>query len=190
MNKELFKIFNDRFSCRYFKEGIVIPDEDIEKMVSWAYLWPSSYDLWPYELIVINNKNIINLISNSIEEHKFIKNASSLIVVCQKNIKYENIDEYLRNDLLIANEWHIDASIAWTYIDLIATSMWYNTIWMGYYENKYGRRILNIPKDYKLLYYIAIWKKWHENIKRKNNKTNYKGKVHKFKFWKSYYVDK
>lgn len=184
MYKNLKKILDNRFSCRFFKKWFKIPEEDIDKIVSWAYLGPSSCELWPFSLILVKNNKIINLIANLRHEHKIIKNASLLIFVTQENLIYK---EGIKKDYITADEWHIDASIAWIYIDLIATSLSYNTLWMWYYESRVWRKILDIPKSHKLLYYIAIWKKWHENLKKENHNTYFKDKIYNLRFWKKYY---
>ncbi len=191
MYDNLLKIFDKRFSCRNFEKWYKIPEEDIKKMLSWAYLWPSSYSLWPFELIVIDNPNLIKLIANSIWEHRFCQDCSVMIFVAQEKLKYENKSEWLRRELLAANEAHIDASIAWTYLDLVATSLWYSTVWMWYYENIIWRKILRIPNHLELLYYIAIWKNSDPNkFKKHYYNTKYKQKIYTMRYWNKYYDNK
>lgn len=179
MYQDLIKIIHKRFSCRNYDENFKIPQEDIEKIVTWAYLWPSSYALWPFELVVVSNSNTIKLISNSIKEHRFCEQSSLLIFVCQKKLDYTDKDDEIRKLLHMANEWHLDAAIAGTYIDLIATSLWYNTIWMWYYENQVGKKILRLPEDLWLLYYIAIGKLPSTSKAKKHFfNTGYQRKIH------------
>lgn len=198
MYKNLFKIYNKRFSCRIFDDEFIIPKSDIDKIVSSAYLWPSSYALWPFELIIINNKNIIKLLWKTLKEHNFIMNSSLLIFFCQRNELFNNINikenwnTFMTNDsnLIKANEWHLDSAISGTYIDLTATSLWYNTIWMWYYQNKIWRRILKIPDNLTLLFYIAIWKNKFPNKHKKidlSSKKDIKNKIHYLNYWKKYY---
>lgn len=81
----------------------------------------------------------------------------------KKNWYKDNYNKYI-----LANYPLVDSTIAWTYIDLTAIALWYNTIWMSYYENITWRKIMNIPNDLKLLYYIALWKNKFPNKVKKN----------------------
>jgi len=189
MYKILKKIYDKRFSCRTFDDSFKIPVEDINKIVSAAYLWPSTYSLWAYDIVIVDNKKLIKLLSSIRWEHMFIWRASLLLFFIKKPVKSLDIPDKLKEEFLLSNETNIDLSIAGTYVDLTSTALWYNTIWMWLYEEKKCKKVLNIPNDHELLYYVAIWKNMDDKkfVKESYN-TWIKDKVFISKYWNKLYV--
>lgn len=181
----LNKLYNKRFSCRTFDNEFIIPYDDIYKILISAYEWPSYLSLWGYKIIIVTDKRVINLVAKSRDKHLFIKNASMLVFFVIEPVDSLPINDFYKNELEKTNELLIDVSIAWTYLDLTATSLWYNTIWMSYNDDKFWKKILNIPDDYKLVYYIAIWKnKYKSKIKRSFHDISFWDKIFFNKLWK------
>lgn len=140
-----------RRSIRKFKNK-EIEKSKIDILVKSALLSPSSRGINPWEFIIINDKNLLNKLSQS-KEHgsSFLKNAPLGIVV---------IADPEKSDV-----WIEDASIASIIIQLTAESIGLTSCWIQirerFYNSKitsenYIKNLLDIPAKYKVESIIAI----------------------------------
>lgn len=140
-----------RRSIRQYKDTPVEQDK-VEKIIKGALLAPSARSLFPQQFIVIDDKALIEKLAKS-KEHgsSFLKNASLAVVVLA--------------DEKISDVWVEDASIAATYIQLVAESLGLGSCWIQIRNRKhnenlssedYIKSLLNIPADLKVECIISI----------------------------------
>ncbi len=137
------EIFQRRSIRKYSKKNIT--NEDINKIIKAGMNAPSSWNSKPWEFIVINDKSILEKLSNVTEFSKMINDADKAIVVFGKDEK---------------KHWQQDLAACTQNILLMATSLDIGTCWIGVApdetnENKV-RKICNIPNEYRPFSIISM----------------------------------
>ncbi|HDQ04507.1 MAG TPA: NAD(P)H-dependent dehydrogenase/reductase [Deltaproteobacteria bacterium] len=113
---------------------------------------PSSRDIKPCNFIIVDNKDMLKMLSNS-KEHgsKFLQGAALGIVVCADSTK--------------SDVWIEDASIASILVQMVAESLGLGSCWIqirnrkhtaGETAEKYIQSLLKIPEHIKILSIISI----------------------------------
>ncbi|HHX68618.1 MAG: nitroreductase family protein [Miniphocaeibacter sp.] len=143
-------LFLNRRSVRKFK-NIEVEEEKINRILEIALTAPSGRNKKPWDIIVINNKELINKIADARPEAiSFLKNAPLAMVVVMD----------LESGTAIA-----DGAIIASYIQLAAELEGLKTCWGHAFEkiNLKGenveekiREVLNIPKNKNILCTIGI----------------------------------
>ena len=129
-----------------------IEAEKVKVLMEAALRAPSSRDLTPWEFILVDQRELLEKLSNS-KEHgsSFLKNAPLGIVICA--------------DPARCDVWIEDASIAGAYLQLAAEFLGLGSCWIqirqrGHSQAKtaeeYVREVLNIPGHLKVAAIIAI----------------------------------
>jgi len=167
-------LIRDRRSIRQFLDKPV-EKEKIDLLIEAGLRSPSSRSLYPWEFIVVTDKQTLFELSCS-KPHgaKFLKNAAVGIVIIADPLK--------------CDVWIEDSSIASTYIQLAAESIGLKSCWIQvrkrFYkdeipaENKVAS-ILDIPENFRVESIMAIGypgetKKGHENKSLLYKKIHYK----------------
>ncbi|PAB58711.1 nitroreductase family protein [Anaeromicrobium sediminis] len=140
-----------RRSIRKFKEDKV-EVEKIEKIIQGALLSPSSKNKRPWEFIVVEDKEILEKLSQSKAKGiAFVKDAPLAIVVL--------------GEKEVSDVWIEDVSIATTLIQLEAESIGLGSCWAQIRErfhddnrsaSDFIREVLNIPEDLEVECVVAI----------------------------------
>jgi nitroreductase len=151
MNQELLNLFLKRRSIRKFKDR-KIEKGKVKQLIQAALLPPSSHGRYPCRHIVVDDKKLILQLSKSkIHGSAFMSNAPLAIIV---------IADKKRSDA-----WVEDASIASTYIMLIAEWMGLGCCWIKTRERKHSesksseefiREKFDIPDHFGVLAILAL----------------------------------
>ena len=117
------EIIKKRKSIRNYDPKRNVSDEQIKELLAAAMLAPSACNLRPWEFIAINNRDILNKITNIHPHTQMLKTASCAILVCglptlQKGRAGEGM-------------WQHDCGAATENILLQAASMDLGTCWCG-----------------------------------------------------------
>ncbi len=169
-------IFLNRRSVRKFMNKKV-EKEKIDNIIKIALTSPSGRNLKPWQLVVVDNKEIIEDLSNARPEAiSFLKNAPIAITILFSDKESTTALE--------------DASIIATFIQLAAELEGLKSCW-GHAHNKVNligedvelniKKILNIPDDLHVLCTIGIGY-GNENKKSHNIDNLHFEKVHYNKF--------
>lgn len=147
---DYFKLIQTRQSVRDFQNKKV-EQEKIDQISQAILQAPSSRGIYPCEFIFVQNKELVNQLSEA-KEHgsAFLKNAPLALAVIADPNK--------------ADVWVEDASIACTYAMLAAVELGLATCWIQIRkrENKqkasdqFVKEVLNIPKYFQVEAIIAI----------------------------------
>lgn len=153
----MLNLIMKRRSIRKFKDEKP-SEESIKKLVKAGLLAPTSKNKREVELIVVDDKDtILKLMDCKNMGSVGLKTAPCAIVVIADSEK--------------SDVWVEDASIAASYIQLMAEDMGLGTVWIqmrkrfsdnGDSENEV-RKVLNIPEKYGVLCIVAVGHK-NENI--------------------------
>jgi nitroreductase len=147
----LMSLIQKRRSTRTFKKEPV-EQEKIDILIEAMLRPPSSKECYPWEFIIIDNKDLLkNLSLSKVQGSTFLKGAALGIVVCA------NLD---KSDMCIE-----DTSIAATYIQLVAESIGLGSCWIqirGRQHNEiktaqqYVAEVLKTPDNIMIQTIIAI----------------------------------
>jgi len=140
---EFFEVINKRQSIRSFNSLKQIPDGFLEKIVDAARLAPTARNEQPWEFICIKSKSSLEKLSQILDHGKFIKEASTAIVVVSKDTKY-----YLE-----------DGCAATENILLAAAGLGLGGCWIAGDKKAYAQEVLNflnIPSGFKLVSILAL----------------------------------
>jgi len=147
----MLDIFYNRRSTRKFLNR-KIEDEKIKKLLTAALLAPSSKGSRPWEFIVVDNQELLNLLSLS-KPHgaTLLKHAPLAIIIAGDKSK--------------SDAWIEDCSIASTFVQLEAESLGLGSCWVQIHRRYYNDEItaneyihdnFNIPETLEVLSVVGI----------------------------------
>lgn len=148
---ELIDIMLKRRSIRKYTDEN-ISDDKIEKIIEAGLLAPTSRNRKPCEFVVIKNKEVLEELSHTKDSgSKMLANANVAIAVFADSTK--------------ADTWIEDASIALTYMDLMAVSLGIGTCWTQMHlrfskddisSEKIARNILSMDDNYRIVGILSL----------------------------------
>ena len=113
-----------RRSIRKYKEGLVIPDEDMHTILEAAMMAPSARNTRPWEFFVVTNREILEKFTEAHPYTTMLRTASAAIVVCGRPDLQEGV---------CAGYWPQDCGAAIENLLLQAKALGYGTCWCGCY---------------------------------------------------------
>ena len=150
------EIIQKRRSVRNYK-AIPVDDETISSIINAGRLSPSACNAQPWRFIAVTEKKLINEIVNEglggVVPNRWAASAPVIIVGCaQLNILTHRIGESLKGI-----EYHqVDLGIAMEHMVLRATEMDLGTCWIGWFKEKKIKKILHIPKSWKIISLLTL----------------------------------
>lgn len=142
---ELLSIMKNRRSIRQYTDE-AIPKEHLKKIVQAGLLAPSSKNIRPVEMIVVEDRKMLEKLSKSKQSGSaMLSNATCAIVVIA--------------DTSQADAWVEDCSLAMGYMMLMAENLGIGACWVqerlrqtsqGSKASEYVKEILNIPAHYEV----------------------------------------
>jgi nitroreductase len=177
----VMSIIQKRRSIRKFQEK-PIEDEKIDQLIEAALRAPSSRDLNPWEFVVVTDRGLLEKLSQA-KQHgsAFLKNAPLGICVCA--------------DPERCDVWIEDASIASTFIHLVATSLGLGSCWIQIRERmhndkksaqEYITETLHLPATMRVESIIAVGYPAEQLPPHKKEKLLFE-KVHRDVYGQPYY---
>lgn len=125
-----------------------VEEEKITFLLECGHLAPSYMNMQSCRLIVIKNKEIIDLIAKTSLLNRWIKTAPILILACaDPTISGSHKDKEYST---------IDASIALEHIILAATDQGLGTCWIGEFDEEKVKKLLEIPKRIRLIAFTPL----------------------------------
>jgi nitroreductase len=144
---EFSQLVKKRYSCRKFSNQSV-EKEKVVQCVEAAHIAPSACNAQPWRFIVLDEPEIKDKVSEVATSgiyriSKFIKNAPVLIVVvADKGSFMSKAGSLIRN----TNFYLIDIGITCEHIILQASELDLGTCYIGWFNDKAVKKMLNIPK--------------------------------------------
>jgi nitroreductase len=138
---QVFEIIQKRRSIRKYK-NIIIPEEDIEKLIDAARLAPSAANGQNWKFVIISDQKIKNTLVPVCGNQEWVGTCSHVIVgIVDPNF----------------NKWYqVDIAIALEHITLEATELGLGTCYIGRFTEEEIKRILKIPQDKKIIALLTI----------------------------------
>ncbi len=152
---EVLKAIIERRSIRRFLPKPV-EEEKILKILEACRWAPSARNLQPWELIVINDREILKELAKLAPYGSFISEAPLAIAIITDP----------------SSKWHIiDGTLLTQNLMLAAWSLGLGTCWIGTMDREKAKEILGVPKEKHLLtvipigYPAKIGKSWRKPLK-------------------------
>jgi nitroreductase len=147
----ILEIIKKRRSVRDYLDEPV-EKEKILKCLEAARLAPSACNAQPWKFIVVDDLDLKNHLCKSAfrgiyKMNIFAQKAPVIIAVVSEKEKFlAKIGGFLRN----TSYYLIDLGIACEHFILAATELGLGTCWLGWFNEKQVKAVLNIPKDKKV----------------------------------------
>ncbi|MFH1823645.1 MAG: nitroreductase family protein [Candidatus Firestonebacteria bacterium] len=155
--KNFIELVNKRYSVRDFLDKPV-EREKIKLCLESARLAPSACNSQPWKFIVIDEVNLKNKLCDKIfsgpyKINIFAKKAPVIVVVIsEKSTFLAKVGGLLRD----TRYYLIDIGIAVEHFILQATELNLGTCWIGWFNEKQAKKILNIPNNKKIDIVIPV----------------------------------
>jgi nitroreductase len=138
---EVFEAIRRRHSVRSYLPDRV-PDDIIVKILEAGRLAPSAGNIQPWHFIIVTNQQKRNKLSKG-RFAKFLKESPIVLVGC--------------GDKKASPNWYrVDTTIAMQNMDLTATSEGLGTCWIGSFNERQVKKLLNIPERYGVIALLAL----------------------------------
>lgn len=184
----IFELVKDRRSTIAFDDNHVMPDADLEKLITAAHFTPTAYNIQNYRFVVKTDKK-------SRHDEAFIEacwgqvkaaTSSALIILCADKDAWKRPKQYWQSadeetqdkmagmikdyyegkERVQLDEAHRSCGMAGMSIMLAAEGLGYNSCPMdGFDYDKVGE-LINLPDDHVISFMIAIGKKTKEPFPR------------------------
>lgn len=143
---ELMEAIQKRYSCRSYIDKPVEPDK-LEKITESARLAPSAKNMQEWRFVFVTEPDKKQKVALAANEQLFLAKASVIIVACSNT-------DYIMSCGQPSGP--IDVAIALEHIALAATSVGLATCWIGAFDPKNVKPIMNIPKDIEIVDLMAL----------------------------------
>ena len=146
-----------------------IEKEKITACLEAARLAPSACNGQPWTFIIVDDPTLKNKLSESAfhtiySMNKFVQEAPVIIVVVSERGKFiTKIGSFFRR----TNLYLLDIGIACEHFILQAAELGLGTCWIGWFDEKNIKKILNIPKSKKIDTLISLGYPSKDNIREK-----------------------
>ncbi|MFP4082856.1 MAG: nitroreductase family protein [Candidatus Aminicenantes bacterium] len=122
-----------------------IPDQVLQRVLEAARLAPSGKNLQPWRFILVKDEGLKKKLAVASAGQFFIAKAPIVVVACGfPDDCYARMGRYMKS-------WPVDVTIALEHLILQAQQEGLGTCWIGSFEEKEVKDILNIPDKVKVL---------------------------------------
>ena len=182
MKNEVIKAIQNRISTRRYTEE-QIGEEELQTILAAGIQAPSANNSQPWHFTVIQNKEMINFISDKAKE-VMLKSDNETIVNVGKgplNIFYKAPTLIIVSGKKEVSSSLVDCSAAIENMLIASESMGLGTVWIGFVRFFFTLseevKKLNLPDGYEPFYAVAIGHKYNDTIlgpsKREKDVINY-----------------
>ncbi|MEO0271002.1 MAG: nitroreductase family protein [candidate division WOR-3 bacterium] len=155
---EFYELVLNRFSCRKFKDKSV-EREKILKCIDAARLAPSACNSQPWRFVVVDDEKLIREIAEIATRgiygviNKFLFEVPCIVVVVADKEKFI---ARLGARITGTQYYLIDIGISSEHFVLQAQELGLGTCFIGYFNERGIKKLLNIPNKYKVPLLIAV----------------------------------
>lgn len=138
---DIYETIKTRRSVRAYKSELV-PEEALNKILEAARLAPSAHNDQAYKFIIVRDEEKKKKLAIAANYQSFIVEAPIIIAAVSTN------PETIMSCQVPA--YAVDLGIAVDHITLAAAAEGLGTCWIGAFSQEEVKKILNIPKEYKV----------------------------------------
>ncbi|MEA2095990.1 MAG: nitroreductase family protein [Candidatus Cloacimonadota bacterium] len=145
--KMLLNCIKERYSVRKFQNK-PIEQEKLDILLKAAQLAPSASNKQTWKFVVIRDLDKRKQLTEICRGQKFVSEAPITIVICNTNLDYVMTCGM--------NAPVIDGTIAAEHIVLQAVELGLGTCWIGAFYHDEMAKLINLPKDYKIVALLPV----------------------------------
>ena len=152
---EVFEVIKKRRSIRNYKD-IPVEEDKINKIIEAALLAPSASNGQPWRFIAVKDRNLLTKIVRETLGviNQWAISAPLIIVGCSVR---SNIITHYFGEVVSGIKYHIlDMGIALEHIVLEAEELGLSSCWIGWFNEKRIKKILNINSTWRVVSLITI----------------------------------
>jgi len=139
---DVFEAIKNRRSIRKYKPES-IPDEKLKTILEAARLAPSAGNRQPWRFVVVQDAERKKALAKAANNQMFLADTAAIIAVT--------------GDPEISKRWYDkDPMIAVEHIVLTTTALGYGTCWIGAFDEKEVKHLLDIPKEIRVIALLSI----------------------------------
>jgi nitroreductase len=142
----ILDVISKRYSCRAYLDK-PIEQEKLDQVFEAARLAPSAKNLQDWRFVVVRDKEKKSEIAACTNRPEVFGKAAVMVAACS------NSDYVMTCGQAVGP---IDVSIALEHISLQATELGLATCWIGSFDTKKVRKILEIPQDIAIIELMAL----------------------------------
>ena len=140
----ILKVIKERRSVRGYRPD-PIPEEVLLRVLDAARFSPSGKNLQPWKFILVREETLKRRLVEASGSQSFIAEAPVVIVACGFPDRcYSRMGNYMKS-------WPVDVAIAVEHLILQAQEEGLGTCWIGAFEEREIKSILNIPNGVRVL---------------------------------------
>ena len=172
MKKSFQQLVQNRRSIRKYLEKPV-EREKVLTCLEAARMAPSADHVQPWRFLVIDEPELKKKVTDEVfsgiySKTKFAAKAPVIIVMLAKlDVVANRIGKQIQG----IHYYFIDMGIAGEHIVLQAEELGLGTCWIGWFSTRKTRKLLNIPRKYKIVSLLSIGYKESRPTKEKQRKT-------------------
>jgi nitroreductase len=137
-------VIRKRKSVRKYREDS-LPDDVFRRVMEAARLAPSGKNFQPWKFIIVHDQEMKNKLAEASRGQFFMARAPVIVVACgYPDQSYQHQGNYMQS-------WAIDVTIALQHLMLQAEEEGLGTCWIGAFEEKTVKPLLNIPDEVRVL---------------------------------------
>jgi len=138
---DVFEAITKRKSIRKYK-NTEVEHEKLKKILKSAQIAPSAANRQEWKFIVVKSKETRDALADAAYGQKFVRKAPVTIVACST--------ESERVMPCGQHAYTVDLSIAVSFMILEATELDLGTCWIGAFDEKIVKQILDIPEEIRV----------------------------------------
>lgn len=157
MEQDFLTLCGLRHSVRRFT-GQPVPREDLQSCIEAARLAPSAENVQPWRFLVIDDQDLKQALvekacSGIYRPTRFIGKAAALVLALARlDILANRIGSFLQGTQF----YLLDLGIACEHLVLRATELGIGSCYIGWFDEGKARRVLALPKRYRITCLIAL----------------------------------
>jgi len=140
----ILNIIKERRSVRKYKPD-PIPQDALLRVLEAARFSPSGKNLQPWKFILVMDESLKQRLVEASVRQSFIAEAPLVVVACGFPDRcYSRMGNYMKS-------WPVDVAIALEHLILQAQEEGLGTCWIGAFEEKEVKSVLEIPDEVRVL---------------------------------------
>ena len=144
---EFLEVIKKRRSIRAF-ENRKVEDDKLMDVLSAGRAAPTSYNNQEFKIVAVRDKIRIGQLFHACNEQDFVKEAPVVLVCCGTNPEQEM--------MCGQPSYTIDVSVVATHMMLRATDLGLGTCWLGSFNEKKIKQILDIPDNIRVVTVLPL----------------------------------
>lgn len=141
---DFYEVIKKRRSVRKYRPD-PIPDDLLKRILEAGRIAPSAKNIQPWKFVVIKDSENKKRIAEACRGQHWIADAGVIVCGCAlEKIAWGRMGGYM-------SSFAVDLAIAMDHIILAAANEGLGTCWIGAFEEKKVKELLNIPEDVRVV---------------------------------------